>query len=147
MYPASFCLNIKTELTVLKENVLGMRTLVQAVVNSTFFACCLTSVEVFLLQLVSFGVVAIKRINCIFYLLGSDLIDFACRKVCYGTMEFLWLIYFVLANNKLNMMYKYNTPKKQATSHQQHSEGYGAMFIANFNGKVILYCTPICFKI
>ena len=41
--------------------------------------------------------------------MGGDLINFAYRKVCYKTIlwNFLWLIKFVLANNKLIMMYKY----------------------------------------
>ena len=61
-----------------------------------------------------------KQINSTFYLLGSDLIDFGYRKVCYGTIlwNFHWFIHFALANNKLSMTYKYIAPKnRQDKSH------------------------------
>lgn len=86
--------------------------------DSNFCARCLTSVEVFYEALVvEFDIIwRISRYQMdklTFYQLGSDLIDFAFRKVCYGTIlwNFRWLINFVLVYNMLNMTYKYITPK------------------------------------
>ena len=62
-----------------------------------------------------------KQINSTFYPLGSDLIDFGYRKVCYGTIlwNFHWLIHFALANNKLSMTYKYIAPKNRQDKSRQ----------------------------
>ena len=47
-----------------------------------------------------------KQINSTFYPLGSDLIYFGYRKVCYGTIlwNFHWLIHFALANNTTSVV-------------------------------------------